>query len=175
MLVSGLFLVLSVCHGNTNNIVENNRELIVGGQDAREGRYSFAEISLQLRRSHQCGGTLIAPDMILTAAHCQNWIDTAHIHRYDFQDNADVYTEMDPAFIHVHPDFNPTTFQADFSIVGLRTPVPSAEIVRLNTDANIPGHAARVAGVSAAVEHAPVVVQHRIPRRQSQSRRRHRP
>ena len=138
MLVSGLFLVLSVCHGNTNNIVENNRELIVGGQDAREGRYSFAEISLQLRRSHQCGGTLIAPDMILTAAHCQSWIDTVHIHRYDFQDHTDVYTEMDPAFIHVHPDFNPTTFQADFSIVGLRTPVPSAEIVLLNTDAHIP-------------------------------------
>ncbi|GAX28531.1 transmembrane protease serine 11D [Fistulifera solaris] len=136
MLTFFFFLILSVSHAQQNT--ENIRELIVGGEEAKEGRFSFAEISLQIRRSHQCGGTLIAPDMILTAAHCQSWIDTAHIHRYDFKNSADVYMEMDPAFIHVHPDFNPSTFQADFSVVGLSKPVPSAQIVRLNTDASVP-------------------------------------
>jgi hypothetical protein len=136
MLTFFLFLILSVSHAQQNT--EKNRELIVGGEEAKEGRFSFAEISLQIRRSHQCGGTLIAPDMILTAAHCQSWIDTAHIHRYDFRDKSDGYMEMDPAFIHVHPEFTPSTFQADFSVVGLGRPVPSAPIVRLNTDASVP-------------------------------------
>lgn len=135
MLVFLLLLSLSVSYGEYNN---TNRELIIGGEEAREGRFSFAEISLQLGRSHQCGGTLIAPDMILTAAHCQNWIDTAHIHRYDFKDNSDVYMETDPVFIHVHPDFNPTTFQADFAVVGLSKAIPSAQIVMLNTDPSVP-------------------------------------
>lgn len=129
-------LVSSSSSGEEHN--NPNRNLIIGGQEAIEGRFSFAEISLQLGRSHQCGGTLIAPDIILTAAHCESWIDTAHIHRYDFKDSTDVYIEMDPVFIDVHPDFNPTTFEADFAIVVLQNPIPSAQTVLLNTDSSIP-------------------------------------
>lgn len=42
-----------------------------GGSEADPGRYPYAA-SLQRTQSHShfCGGTLIAKDLVLTAAHC---------------------------------------------------------------------------------------------------------
>jgi len=44
---------------------EQRRELIIGGERAPQGRYPYFS-TLQ----HYCGGSLIAPDVILTAGHC---------------------------------------------------------------------------------------------------------
>ncbi len=43
--------------------------LIVGGVEATPGEYSFI-VSLRDDSGHFCGGSLILPDVILTAAHC---------------------------------------------------------------------------------------------------------
>ncbi|XP_057184052.1 transmembrane protease serine 13b isoform X2 [Triplophysa rosa] len=42
---------------------------IIGGAMAAKGQWPW-QASLHFRRSHICGGTLVAPDFILTAAHC---------------------------------------------------------------------------------------------------------
>ena len=49
-----------------------NKPFIVGGVEASAGEFPFI-VSLQRNGNHFCGGTLIAPDVVLTAGHCSDY------------------------------------------------------------------------------------------------------
>jgi len=128
--------------GRQVGIFDNNR--IIGGDEAREGRYSYS-VSLQDEGGHFCGGSLIAPDVVLSAAHCAGGVYTAVIGRHDLEsddgDEVEVEIEM------VHPDYDDDTTDNDFMLVFLkRNTTADVELVQVSPDVIIEGTNVTVMG-----------------------------
>lgn len=104
---------------------------IVGGTDAPAGQYPFI-VSLQIKGfGHWCGGTLISPDMVITAAHCL----TQPSSRYSVLAgqtalSASNGTRHDVKSVHIHPRYGRDD-KADVAIVKLSTPVKGITPVTL--------------------------------------------
>lgn len=71
-------LLLAASIGISEAAKENNhkslrsRNLIIGGGTAPDNRFPYYVALKDKNKEIQCGGTLIAPDIVLTAAHCRN-------------------------------------------------------------------------------------------------------
>ena len=61
---------------------------IIGGSEATEDGYSYA-VSLQDSIGHFCGGSLMAKDAILTAAHCKGGTYNVAKRRHDLINDND--------------------------------------------------------------------------------------
>ncbi len=84
-----------------------------------------------------CGGTLIAPDIILTAGHCSGAFDTIQVGRYD-RVNQQVGT-FDHLLVEkhmVHPGFS-NVIMNDFALAKLYG-TSTVEPVRINNRRNLP-------------------------------------
>jgi trypsin len=126
--------------------ISRHREPIIGGQQAPQGRYSYA-VSLQDRVGHFCGGSLIAKDIVLTAAHCQGGSYDVVINRHNLETRAGQIIPMKREI--PHPRYNDRTTNNDFNVVVLRRPTTEdVELVRLNSDSSKPaiGNKVAVAG-----------------------------
>lgn len=133
-------------HNNNNDTNNNNPaitttrkldERIIGGTEATEDRYSFA-VSLQDHIGHFCGGSLIAKDVILTAAHCQGGSYDVVIGRHDWNDNdGDVIARKSDL---PHPSYDSFSTDNDFMLVFLdrASTVNNVDLVRLNSQSSVP-------------------------------------
>lgn len=140
-----IFLVVSLFIISHVVVAQDSRKLIHGGTEVEPNRYPYLA-SLHYRNDSTgellqvCGGTLISSSVILTAAHCYEYIDVAILGLHNFSMSEDTPHEFynitsDQKFIY--PFYNNLTNDGDFLLLFLDTPSKYTPVT-LNSDSGIP-------------------------------------
>ena len=115
---------------------------IIGGSEAIEDRFSYA-VSLQDGTKLVCGGSLIAKDTVLTAAHCAPeagaFFPLVVLGRHDLSNSDD--GKVFPVRQQVtHPEYNELLLENDFMLVFLEGASTDDNVitVKLNSDPLVP-------------------------------------
>ena len=108
---------------------------IIGGTEAVEGRYPYV-VSLRDEYGHLCGGSLIAKDVVMTAAHCQVESYTVVVGQHDMNESTDG-EELNVKQDLPHPNYA-ITGDEDFMLVFLDGAFENVDVVRLNYDSSVP-------------------------------------
>ena len=122
-----------------------HRRTIVNGSTAGQNEYQYAS-SIQFGSRHICGASLIAPDIILSAAHCfiepgdyRDGRFTVVIGEYHLQDREDTGQVFLVEKIHVHPDYLETLQYLENDVMLMKIIGRSErKIVKLNHNPNLP-------------------------------------
>jgi trypsin len=114
---------------------------IIGGNEAQRGRYPYM-VSLTYQYSHVCGGSLIADDMVLSAAHCSGFFDGIEIGRHDLSDDGEQFERYNIESFTNHPGFNGDSssvgaFDNDYMLVKMYGFSRNNKI-QLNSDPSVP-------------------------------------
>merc|ERR1719291_735002 len=110
---------------------------IINGKEAQEGQYPFT-VSLQDGIGHFCGGSLIARDVVLSAAHCQGGRFDVVIGRHDLN------VESEGQKIEVdrevpHPEYVKSMTDNDYMLIYLKEPADEAyDVISPNSDPDTP-------------------------------------
>ncbi|KAL7542097.1 hypothetical protein ACHAWF_010727, partial [Thalassiosira exigua] len=109
---------------------------IIGGFEATEDQYSFA-VSLQDDFGPFCGASLIAKDVVLTAAHCAGAPYNALVGRHDMTDKDG--QEIPMKLEYPHPNYNDESDKNDIMIVFLNGPVTiDVDLIKPNSNPAVP-------------------------------------
>eukprot|EP00986_Skeletonema_menzelii_P004434 scaffold1493_cov147-Skeletonema_menzelii.AAC.7 len=128
----------------TLNLFQDATTRIINGIEATPSRYPYIA-SLQVGGHHFCGGSIIAPDIVLTAGHCNGAQQDLDIYRvvvgrYDL---GETWKGRSIKMIRevLHPLYDVDSVDNDFNVVQLAEPIREEEgvgMVKLNSDGAVP-------------------------------------
>uniref|UniRef100_A0AAQ4NVX3 Transmembrane serine protease 2 n=1 Tax=Gasterosteus aculeatus aculeatus TaxID=481459 RepID=A0AAQ4NVX3_GASAC len=99
---------------------------IVGGTQAAQGAWPW-QVSLQINGKHVCGGSIISPHWILSAAHCFQTFSFAEMWKVQSGDvslrQMSVRSGKRVKKIIMHPKFNRNTNDNDIALLRLNSPL----------------------------------------------------
>ncbi|KAI1903866.1 hypothetical protein AGOR_G00031630 [Albula goreensis] len=108
---------------------------IIGGSVAQLGQWPW-QVSLHFYRSHTCGGSLVAPDFVVTAAHCFPRKTTASLVPSNWLVYGGVVSQGDlpsPYYVEkiiLNESYDPDTNDYDIALLKLRKPVQFSSSVQ---------------------------------------------
>lgn len=125
---------------NTKNVFDQEPlPRIIGGSDTEMGRYPYFVSLLNQDGVHSCGGTLVAPDVVMSAAHCADSVKYAQVGRWHRVDSNDDYEEFDIVTpLHLHPLYQSgTSFSNDVMLIKLNRQ-STKQYLRINENPDLP-------------------------------------
>lgn len=111
---------------------------IINGLITDKNRYKYMVSLTDSAGNHICGGSLIAGDLVLTAAHCRNYFSKVQIGRYDTADSSEQYEEFDINGVVEHPEYDSKYLKYDFMIAKIKGKSSFPAVKLINKDQNIP-------------------------------------
>ena len=87
--------------------------IVNGSEVDPPGKYPF------MVNAGGCGASLVAPNVILSAAHCSGSISSVRIGRHNLLDNSEQYETFTIAEKVTHPDYNSQTLDYDYMMLKL--------------------------------------------------------
>ncbi|XP_034648532.1 trypsin-like [Trachemys scripta elegans] len=125
-------------------------ERIIGGQSCGRHQQAYQVALMGSPNTVRCGGVLINPGWVLTAAHCDTARTTnIRLGEYNLRQMDDSEQRRVAAKLIPHPNYNPTTKDNDIMLIKLITPVQlnnNVHPIALASSAAPPGSVCQVSG-----------------------------
>ncbi|KAH7400627.1 trypsin-like cysteine/serine peptidase domain-containing protein [Phaeosphaeria sp. MPI-PUGE-AT-0046c] len=108
---------------------DENSADIVGGVAAAQGDFPFI-VSVQLNGQHQCGGTLLNANTVVSAAHCYFGLRNPSLRiRAGSLNKASGGVLSTVSSFVLHPNYNDANSESDIAILKLSTPVQTSSTI----------------------------------------------
>lgn len=96
---------------------------IIGGVESQRYKWPWHVAIINRYSEIFCGGTLIAPQWILTASHCIRPLLRVRLHEHDLERTDGSELELMVYRTFQNPNFNPSTVDSDIALLQLPIPV----------------------------------------------------